>query len=64
MPVSRQSLTWTFAWDYSRPSAKNLYLGSAKSNVSYGESASGVTALIKVLLMMQNSKFILISVSG
>ena len=30
-----------------------LYLGSAKSNVGHAESASGVTSLVKVLLMMK-----------
>ena len=38
-----------------RSSAQPLYLGSAKSNIGHGEAASGVSALIKVLLMMQNS---------
>ncbi|KAM0545984.1 hypothetical protein ACHAPJ_011096 [Fusarium lateritium] len=42
--------------DYSRKAGQDLYLGSVKSNVGHGESASGVTALIKVLLMMQKSK--------
>ncbi|KAJ3536840.1 hypothetical protein NM208_g6553 [Fusarium decemcellulare] len=32
----------------------SLHLGSAKANVGHGESASGVVALIKTLLMMQN----------
>ncbi|KAM0245977.1 hypothetical protein ACHAQJ_010382 [Trichoderma viride] len=32
---------------------ESLHLGSTKANVGHSESASGVTALIKVLLMMQ-----------
>ena len=32
-----------------------LYLGSVKSNVGHGEGVSGVTALIKVLLMLQKN---------
>ncbi|KAI1271721.1 polyketide synthase [Xylaria sp. FL0933] len=38
-----------------RPSDRPLYLGSVKSNVGHGEAASGVTALIKVLLMLQKN---------
>ena len=33
---------------------KLLHLGSVKANVGHGEAASGVTAMIKCLLMMQN----------
>ncbi|KAF7546534.1 hypothetical protein G7Z17_g8371 [Cylindrodendrum hubeiense] len=32
-----------------------VFLGSAKSNIGHGEAASGVSSLIKVLLMMKNS---------
>lgn len=32
-----------------------VYLGSAKSNIGHGEAASGVSSLIKVLLMMKNN---------
>lgn len=32
-----------------------LYVGSAKANVGHGEGVSGVTSLVKVLLMMQNN---------
>ena len=39
-----------------RPREKPLYLGSVKSNVGHGEAVSGVTALIKVLLMLQKNK--------
>lgn len=38
-----------------RPSDRPLYLGAVKSNVGHGEAASGVTALIKVLLMFQKN---------
>ncbi|KAJ3937879.1 polyketide synthase pks12 [Colletotrichum fioriniae] len=34
---------------------QSLHLGSAKANVGHAESASGVVALIKTLLMLQNS---------
>ena len=35
--------------------AKPLHLGSVKSNVGHGEAVSGVTAMIKCLLMMQKN---------
>ncbi|KAF2966958.1 hypothetical protein GQX73_g6613 [Xylaria multiplex] len=38
-----------------RPVDRPLYLGAVKSNVGHGEAASGVTALIKVLLMLQKN---------
>ena len=34
---------------------KSLHLGSVKSNVGHGEAVSGVTAMIKCLLMMQKN---------
>lgn len=39
-----------------RGSQNPLHLGSAKANVGHAESASGVTSLIKVLLMMKNNE--------
>lgn len=54
--VEMESVSSVFApADPPRSSAQPLYLGSAKSNIGHGEAASGVCALIKVLLMMQNS---------
>ena len=38
-----------------RNSDEALFLGSAKANIGHGESASGVSGLIKVLLMMQKN---------
>ncbi len=38
-----------------RTSDETLHLGSAKSNIGHGEAASGVSSLIKVLLMMQKN---------
>ena len=34
---------------------KSLHLGSVKANVGHGEAVSGVTAMIKCLLMLQNN---------
>ncbi|ERS95912.1 hypothetical protein HMPREF1624_07446 [Sporothrix schenckii ATCC 58251] len=39
-----------------RPADRPLYLGAVKANVGHGEAASGVTALVKVLLMLQKNQ--------
>lgn len=54
--VEMRSVLNAFAWDYSRKPEKSLHLGSVKANIGHGEYAYGVASLIKVLLMMQNSK--------
>ncbi|KAI1826624.1 polyketide synthase [Xylaria intraflava] len=51
-----RSVLNSFAFDHSRPQQKKLWLGSVKANVGHAESASGVIAVIKVLLMMQKNK--------
>ncbi|KAI0017704.1 polyketide synthase [Xylariomycetidae sp. FL0641] len=38
-----------------RSADRPLYLGAVKSNVGHGEAASGVTALIKVLMMLKKN---------
>ncbi|KAK3301404.1 polyketide synthase [Chaetomium fimeti] len=38
-----------------RPEDRPLFLGAVKANVGHGEAASGVTALIKVLLMLEKN---------
>ncbi|KAJ5908568.1 hypothetical protein N7495_001250 [Penicillium taxi] len=53
--VEMQSVLSTFAPDYRRGPTQSLHLGSAKSNIGHGESASGVSALVKVLVMMQKN---------
>ncbi|KAJ5148914.1 hypothetical protein N7448_000492 [Penicillium atrosanguineum] len=53
--VEMESVLEVFAPDYRRGPAQSLHLGSAKSNIGHGESASGVSALIKVLVMMQKN---------
>ena len=40
----------------SRGAQHPLYLGSAKANVGHAESASGVSSLIKVLMMMEKNE--------
>ena len=53
------SVSQTFApWlpDDPRCRQDDLYVGSVKANVGHGESVAGVTALIKVLLMMRKDE--------
>lgn len=53
--VEMQSVLDVFAPDYRRGPTQSLHLGSAKANIGHGESASGVSALLKVLMMMQKN---------
>lgn len=51
-----QSVTDVFAPLSGRRNTKNpLYIGAVKANVGHGEAAAGVTALLKVLLMLQKN---------
>jgi iterative type I PKS product template protein len=51
-----RSVTNVFApADRKRTAEQPLYLGAVKSNVGHGEAASGITALIKVLMMLQKN---------
>lgn len=38
-----------------RTSAQTLHLGAVKSNIGHGEAAAGITALIKMLLMLKKN---------
>ena len=50
------SVTNVFApADRKRPPNRPLYLGTVKANVGHGEAASGVTALVKVLMMLEKN---------
>ena len=54
--VEIQSISDVFAPITKRRSAKQpLHIGAVKSNVGHGEAVAGVTALLKVLLMLQKS---------
>ncbi|KAI9814067.1 MAG: Type I Iterative PKS [Pycnora praestabilis] len=51
-----KSVTNVFAPSSRKGTRKqSLHLGSVKSNVGHGEAVSGVTALVKVLLMMEKN---------
>ena len=51
-----QSVTDVFAPLIKRRSSTNpLHIGAVKANVGHGEAAAGVTALVKVLLMLQKN---------
>ena len=53
------SVLSAFAWDRRRSKvtpSRPLHLGAIKANVGHSESGSGVTALIKVLMMMRHSE--------
>ena len=51
-----ESVLTTFGPDKSRRPDQPLYLGAAKANVGHGEGVSGVTSLVKVILMMQKNE--------
>lgn len=53
--VEMKSVLDVFAPDHTRKAEQSLHIGSAKANVGHAESASGVTALVKTLLMMQKN---------
>ncbi|KAM3080309.1 hypothetical protein ACMFMG_005270 [Clarireedia jacksonii] len=48
-----KSVLAAFVPGYDRKPNHPLYIGSAKANVGHAESASGVTSLIKILMMMK-----------
>ncbi|OAL39285.1 hypothetical protein AYO20_01603 [Fonsecaea nubica] len=53
--IEMESVLNSFApADRQRPPDRPLYLGSVKANVGHGEAASGITALVKILLMLEH----------
>ncbi|ELR10234.1 hypothetical protein GMDG_04622 [Pseudogymnoascus destructans 20631-21] len=57
--VEMKSVLAVFGPDYTRTNvqpARPLHIGSAKANIGHAESASGVSSLIKVLMMMKYSE--------
>ena len=57
--VEMESVLSVFApTETSRGKDQSLYVGSAKANVGHGEGVSGVTSLIKVLLMMKHDTIV------
>ena len=54
--IEMESVTSVFAPRHrQRRSDQPLYIGAVKANIGHGEAASGICALIKVLLMMQKN---------
>ncbi|KAL6694484.1 hypothetical protein J3F84DRAFT_45167 [Trichoderma pleuroticola] len=51
-PIESRSIRGVFG-NHSRPHGDKTYLGSLKSNIGHTEATSGLSGLIKVLLMMQ-----------
>lgn len=54
-PIEASSIRAVFGNPY-RPGGNVTYLGSHKSNIGHTEATSGLSGLIKVLLMMQKGK--------
>ena len=55
--IEMESVSSVFAPRQNRRRADQpLYVGAVKSNIGHGEAVSGVSALIKVLMMLQKSK--------
>ena len=57
--VEMESVLTVFApSEKSRGKDQPLHVGSAKANIGHGEGVSGVTSLVKVLLMMQHNTIV------